>query len=168
MYSRLSSRLRRSVTVVLAAFLALAGAISTAQSAHAAAPQILTWWNKCVDVRGGGTADGTNIEEWTCNHTVSQVFTVVPMGNGMVNIKTYWGKCVDVRGGGTDDGTNIDEWTCNGTVSQEFTIVPLGNGYSVIKTFWNKCVDVRGGGTADDTNIDEWGCNNTVSQEFAI
>ena len=74
MYSRLSLRPRRSVTVVLAVFLALAGAISTAQSAHAAAPQILTWWNKCVDVRGGGTADDTNIDEWGCNGTVSQEF----------------------------------------------------------------------------------------------
>jgi hypothetical protein len=118
----LGSRRRRAVTVVLAAILALAGAISTAQSAQAASPQILTFWNKCVDVRGGHSDDGTNIDEWTCNNTVSQEFTIVPLGNGMVNIMTFWNKCVDVRGGKTDDGTNIDEWTCNNTVSQEFVV----------------------------------------------
>ncbi|MFB9930333.1 RICIN domain-containing protein [Amycolatopsis halotolerans] len=168
MRSSVYSRRRRSITAAVVALLTLAGAITSTQSAQAAAPQILTFWNKCVDVRGGKTDDGTRIDEWTCNGTVSQEFTIVPLGNGYSLIKTYWGKCVDVRGGKTDDGTRIDEWTCNGTVSQEFTIVPLGNGYSLIKTYWGKCVDVRGGKSDDNTDIDEWTCNGTVSQEFAL
>jgi hypothetical protein len=166
--SPLDSRRRLSITAVLAALLSLAGVITTIQAAQAAAPQILTFANKCVDVRGANTADGTLIDEWTCNRTVAQNFTIVPIGNGLVNIKTFAGKCVDVSGGHTGDGTIIDEWTCNGTVSQQFSIVSLGNGFSTIKTFANKCVDVRGANTADGTLIDEWTCNNTVAQEFVV
>ena len=164
---RLNSR-RLSFTAGLAALVSVAAAITTAQTAQAAAPQILTFANKCVDVRGANTGDGTLIDEWTCNGTVAQVFTFVSLGNGLYNIKTFANKCVDVSGGHTDDGTLIDEWTCNGTVSQQFSIVPLGNGFSLLKTFANKCVDVRGAGTGDGTIIDEWTCNNTVAQEFIV
>lgn len=76
MHLHLDSRRRLSVTVVLATLLSLAGAFSTAVSAHAGAPQILTFWSKCVDVRGGHSDDGTNIDEWTCNNTVSQEFAI--------------------------------------------------------------------------------------------
>jgi len=159
---------RLSVTVVLAALLSLAGAVTTAQTAQAAAPQILTFANKCVDVRGANTGDGTPIDEWTCNGTVAQNFTIVSLGSGLVSIRTFANKCVDVSGGHTGDGTPIDEWTCNGTVSQQFSIVPLGNGFSTIRTFANKCVDVRGAGTGDGTMIDEWTCNNTVAQTWHV
>ncbi|HEU5333574.1 MAG TPA: RICIN domain-containing protein [Actinocrinis sp.] len=37
---------------------------------------IRTFANKCVDVRGAGTGDGTMIDEWTCNNTVAQEFVV--------------------------------------------------------------------------------------------
>jgi hypothetical protein len=164
----LDSRRRVSITAVLVALLSLAGMITTTQAAQAAAPQILTFANKCVDVAGANTAPGTLIRQWTCNGTVAQNYTIVPIGNGLVNIKTFAGECADVAGGQTGDGTLIREWTCNGTVSQQFSITPLGNGFSTIKTFANKCWDVRGANTADGTQIDEWTCNNTVAQEFVV
>ena len=165
---RLDSRRRLSITAVLVTLLSLAGVITTTQAAQAAAPQILTFANKCVDVAGGGTADGTLIRQWTCNGTVSQQFSIVSIGSGLVNIKTFANKCADVAGGQTGDGTLIREWTCNGTVSQQFSIVPLGNGFSLIKTFASKCWDVRGANTADGIQIDEWTCNNTVAQNFVV
>jgi hypothetical protein len=165
---RLNSRRRLPIAAALVALLSPAAVLTAAQTAQAAAPQILTFANKCVDVRGANTGDGTLIDEWTCNGTVAQNFSIVSIGGGLVNIKTFAGKCVDVSGGHTGDGTIIDEWTCNGTVSQQFTIVPLGNGFSTIKTFAGKCVDVRGAGTGDGTFIDEWTCNNTVAQEFVV
>jgi hypothetical protein len=164
----LGSHRRLSITTVFAAAISLAGVITTTQAAQAAAPQILTFANKCVNVSGGQTGNGTLINEWTCNGTVSQNFTIVPLGNGFSTIKTAFGTCVDVRGGQTGNGTLIDEWGCNGTVSQEFNIIPLGNGFSTIKTAFGTCVDVNGAGTGDGTRIDEWGCNGTVAQEFVV
>ena len=119
---RLDSRRRLSITAVLIALLSLAGVITTTQAAQAAAPQILTFANKCVDVAGGGTADGTLIRQWTCNGTVSQQFSIVPLGNGFSLIRTFASKCWDVRGANTADGIQIDEWTCNNTVAQNFVV----------------------------------------------
>lgn len=165
------SRRHLPVTAVLAAILPLAGLTATAQaqpSAQASSQRILTFANKCADVMGGSTASGALIRQWTCNGTVSQDFTIVPIGGNLVNIKTFSGLCADVQGGNTADGTLIRQWTCNGTVSQQFTIVPTGDGHSTIRTFPGKCWDVRGASSADGTLITQWTCNNTVAQVFLV
>ena len=33
---------------------------------------------KCLDVRSGGTADGTQIQLYTCNSSAAQTWTVTP------------------------------------------------------------------------------------------
>ena len=41
---------------------------------------------KCLDVNGAGSADGTNIQEWTCNGTGAQSFRLEDMGGGNVRL----------------------------------------------------------------------------------
>lgn len=171
----LVSRRHLAITAVVAAVLPLAGITATAEAAAQpssvrpmAAPQILTFANKCVDVMGGSSADGALIREWTCNGTVSQQFSIVPVSGSIVTIKTFNGKCVDLAGGNSADGTQIRQWTCNGTGSQQFSIVPTADGHDNILTSNNKCVDVAGGSSADGTLIRQWTCNGTVSQEFTV
>src|SRR5207245_5645266 len=54
---------------------------------------------KCLDVNGSGSADGTNIQLWTCNGTGAQSFDIRDIGGGRVNlVNTNSGKCVDVKG----------------------------------------------------------------------
>ena len=65
--------------------------------------------------RGGGTADGTQIQLYTCNGSAAQTWT----RNGQT--LRALGKCLDVSGGGTADGTKIQLWTCNGTGAQNWT-----------------------------------------------
>ena len=69
---------------------------------------------KCLDVRGGATADGTQIQLYTCNGTAAQTWTRT--GQTLRAL----GKCLDVSGGGTADGTKIQLWTCNGTGAQNW------------------------------------------------
>ncbi|TCO59515.1 ricin-type beta-trefoil lectin protein [Actinocrispum wychmicini] len=173
MHLRLLSRRHFSVTAVLVSLLSLIGVTTTAQaaqqpSAQASAPRILTFANKCVDVQGAHTEDGALIRQWTCNGTVAQNFTIVPLGDGRVTIKTFANKCVDLQGAHSEDGTWLRQWTCNGTVAQAFTIVPLSNGHATIRTFVNKCFDVQGAHTEDGTWIRQWTCNSTVAQEFTV
>ncbi len=68
--------------------------------------------SSCLDVYADGSADTTQIEEYSCNGTAAQMFTVSDAGNGLVNIKhPHSGKCIDVYAAGTSDGTNIDLYT---------------------------------------------------------
>ena len=68
---------------------------------------------KCVDVSGGGTADGTKVQLWTCTGSANQQWTV----NG--DTLRALGKCLDVAGGSTANGTQVQLSTCNGTGGAE-------------------------------------------------
>ncbi|KAF9442188.1 carbohydrate-binding module family 13 protein [Macrolepiota fuliginosa MF-IS2] len=76
--------------------------------------------NKCLDVTGGASADGTKLQIWTCSS-----------GNGNVNQQWSYGiwdnhlswkgpnnKCVDLSAGSTADGNRIQIWSCSGTPNQ--------------------------------------------------
>jgi glucosylceramidase len=73
--------------------------------------------NKCLDVKGGGSADGTEIILWSCHGKANQRWEVV---NGA--IKGIGGKCLDVKGGGSADGTSIILWPCHGKANQRWAI----------------------------------------------
>jgi len=124
--------------------------------------------SSCMDVSGDETADETAIQEYSCNATAAQVFTVVSKGNGLVNLfHPHSGKCVDIREAGTANGTPIDLYDCNGTAAQEFEA--LGNSDGSV-TFQNptsgSCLDVADAKTANGTKLDLWGCNGTDAQKW--
>ncbi len=123
---------------------------------------------KCLDVNGARTADGTNIQEWTCNGTGAQSFQIQDLGGGLVRlVNVNSGKCVDVAGAGTADGTNIQLFTCNGGANQTFRLQDAGGGtFAVVNPSSAKCVDVAQSGTADGTNVQLWTCNGTNAQRW--
>ena len=80
-----------------------------------AAGPIVGWPASAWTCDGGATADGTQIQLWTCNGTAAQTVDAAP-GSTLRAL----GKCLDVSGGGTADGTKIQLWTCNGTGAQNW------------------------------------------------
>jgi hypothetical protein len=112
--------------------------------------------SKCLDVRGGGTADGSVVQIYQCNGTDAQ-------GWG------YWGdqslrsqgKCLDISGGGTVNGTLVQLWTCNGTGAQVWTIQDNG---ALRNPQSGRCLDLPGGNTADGTALQIYDCNGTTAQ----
>ncbi|PAK23804.1 glycosyl hydrolase, partial [Streptomyces sp. alain-838] len=69
---------------------------------------------KCLDVDNAGTADGTQVQLWSCNQSSAQAWSV----GGDGTLKAL-GKCLDVSGGASADGTRIQLRTCNGTGAQK-------------------------------------------------
>ena len=114
---------------------------------------------KCLDVRGGATADGTQIQIRTCDNSAAQAWT-----RSAQTLRAL-GKCLDVSGAGTADGTKIQLWTCNGTGAQNW--VPQANG-TLVNTNSSKCLDVLDGGTADGTVVHLWTCGTAASQRWTI
>ncbi|BCJ74689.1 lipase [Catellatospora sp. IY07-71] len=82
-----------------------------------AAGELRIYGDRCLDVNGNGTADGTKIQVWPCNGTSAQRFTV--NADGTI-VGAGSGKCVDARSSGTANGTIIHLWTCNGTNAQRW------------------------------------------------
>lgn len=115
---------------------------------------------KCVDVSGGNTADGTQIQMWTCNRTAAQRWTV----HTDDRVRAL-GKCMDVSGSGTADGTKVQLWHCNGTGAQEW--VPQADG-ALKDPQSGKCLDASGESSADGTRLHLWTCHGGSNQKWLL
>jgi hypothetical protein len=71
--------------------------------------------DKCIDVTGGGTGNGTLIQLWDCNASGAQQWRWRQQSR-LVNPQS--GRCLDVTGGGTGNGTRLQLWDCNDTAAQ--------------------------------------------------
>ncbi|MEU1870166.1 lectin [Streptomyces sp. NPDC019793] len=115
---------------------------------------------KCLDVDNSQTADGTEVQVWTCNGTGAQRWTLP--GDGTVRAL---GKCLDVSGGGSTDGTRIQLWTCNGSGAQ--TWAPQADG-TVRNPQSGKCLDASGGTWNDGTPVHLWTCHTGPNQKWTL
>ncbi|MDX6740612.1 carbohydrate-binding protein [Actinocorallia sp. A-T 12471] len=114
---------------------------------------------KCLDVRAAATADGTQIQIYTCNGTAAQSWT-----RSGDTVRAY-GKCLDVNAAATADGTKVQLWTCNGTAAQRWT--QQANG-SLVNPNSGKCLDVSGNNSADSTPVHLWTCNGGANQKWTF
>ncbi|WP_395570406.1 lectin [Streptomyces sp. BK79] len=115
---------------------------------------------KCLDVDNAQTADGTEVQVWTCNGTGAQRWTLP--GDGTVRAL---GKCLDVSGGGSADGTRIQLWTCNGSGAQAWA--PQADG-TVRNPQSGKCLDASGGTWNDGTPVHLWNCHTGPNQKWTL
>ncbi|MFI8306247.1 lectin [Streptomyces sp. NPDC085927] len=115
---------------------------------------------KCLDVDGGGSADGTKVQLWTCNGTAAQTWTLA--GDGTLRAL---GKCLDVSGGASADGTRVQLWTCNGTGAQKWAPQPEG---AVRNPQSAKCLDASGGTWNDGTPVHLWTCHTGPNQKWTL
>jgi Ricin-type beta-trefoil lectin domain len=69
-------------------------------------------------VAGGGTANGTKVQLYTCNGTGAQQWQ--PGSNSSL-VNPQSGKCLDVTGFG-GSGTQLQIWACSGSSNQAWTL----------------------------------------------
>jgi formylglycine-generating enzyme required for sulfatase activity len=68
----------------------------------------------CVDVAGGSTAPGGNVQQETCTGAASQDWVLENVGSGYYYLKNRnSGLYLDNAGGSFDPGTNVHQWTRN-------------------------------------------------------
>jgi chitinase len=119
--------------------------------------QITGFGGKCVDVAGANTANGTQIQLFTCNGTAAQSWT--HSGNAFQAL----GKCLDVSGAGTANGTKVQLWDCNGTSAQAWTHT---SSNQLVNTNSGKCLDATGPSSADGTPLQIWACSGGANQSW--
>ncbi|MGA6871121.1 ThuA domain-containing protein [Streptomyces pratensis] len=115
---------------------------------------------KCVDVAGAASADGTQIQLYTCNGTAAQRWTVAED-----RTLRALGKCMDVSGGGTADGTKVQLYGCNGSGAQ--TWAPGADG-TLRNPQSGKCLDAEGVSSADRTRLHLWTCGTGANQKWVL
>jgi hypothetical protein len=115
--------------------------------------------NRCLDVPGHSTTNGTQTQIYDCNGGTNQSWTLT----SAKELQVYGNKCLDVVGGATAPGTKVEIWDCNGGTNQQWnlnsdaTITGVGSGL---------CLDVLGAGTANGTLTDIWTCTDGTNQQW--
>jgi hypothetical protein len=128
---------------------------------------------KCLDAAGGATANGTIVQQYTCNSSSAQNWTFTATDSGYYKVTTAnnaaqgW----DITGGttATGDGVKLELWSYGGGSNQQYQPVwEPGGTYHLIARHADKCLDVNAASTADGVQLQQWTCNNSLAQSFTI
>lgn len=125
--------------------------------------------NRIVEVSGGSTANGGNVQVWTENAVKQQKFIVESAGSGwykLVNEKS--GKVLDVAGASAANGANVQQYTWNNSDAQKFRFIDAGSGLTYIQSKVGSYLEVAGGQNKDGTNIQMYQLNRSKAQKFRL
>lgn len=126
---------------------------------------------KALDALSQGTANGTQIDQWTYNGGNNQRWIVTSLGYSQYKIVgVQSGRALDVFGNGTANGTKIDLWDYNGGINQKYTFTATSGGYFRITpaNATGSCIDGVGFGTANGTLVDLWQYNGGNNQQWIL
>ena len=80
---------------------------------------------KCMDIKGGSTANGTNAIQFSCGSGNNQRFRLLPYGDGYFAIQAkHSNQCLDIAGAVTGDGGFLIQWPCAWTDNEKFRFKP--------------------------------------------
>jgi 1-phosphatidylinositol phosphodiesterase len=111
---------------------------------------------KMLDVKGGSYADGTNVQTYDDNQTISQKWKPSLVGLNQFKLKSN-ASCLDVPGGNSGDGTAMGIWSCvDGEQNQLFDFAPFPeSAFLIINKGNGKCLRSEGEGS----NMKQRACN---------
>jgi hypothetical protein len=137
-----------------------------------------TWYSvinknssKCVDARAAGTANGTAIQQYTCNGTNAQHYQFTPTSGNNVRINNQGNSAevLDVTNVSTADTAPIQLWSYGGGNNQQWQPVSEAGGYfHFVNRNSGKCLDVPSASTADSVQLQQFTCNGTAAQSFRL
>jgi hypothetical protein len=116
--------------------------------------------NRCLDVPGRSTTNGTALAIWDCNGGTNQQWAY--LSNGALQV--YGNKCLDVPNHSTTPGAVVQIWDCNGGTNQQWS---LNSDGSVVARESGLCLDATGNATANGTAVEIWTCNGGSNQKWA-
>nr|WP_221503846.1 RICIN domain-containing protein [Kitasatospora gansuensis] len=158
-----------------ATLLAPASLVSSAP-AEAAVP---TGWTtlvnrnsgRCVDAAAAASANGTAVQQYSCNGTNAQQWQLQPTDSGYVRIANLNDatKVIDVTDVSTTDGAKLQLWAYGGGANQQWLPVEeAGGGYHLVNRNSGKCLDVPAASTTDGVVLQQYACNGTTAQSFTF
>ena len=170
---------RRVVAIGAAATIVAAGITMVSMLSASAAVSTSAWYNvvnansgKCVDAAAAATANGTAVQQYTCNGTGAQQWqlrTAADSGYYVIVNSNGAQPAIDVAGPSTSNGALIHLWSDGGWSSQEWQPVQEGSGdYHFVNHYSGLCLDTPAASTADGVQLQQYTCNGTGAQSFAL
>ena len=126
--------------------------------------------NSVLDVFGGSSADGANVQIWQNNDTGAQKWNFSRNVDGSYTIvNAASGKALDVKDAAASSGINIQQWTRNGSAAQRWYIEYVSGGFRLSSALNAAFViDVSGGNAANGTNVALYASNDSKAQRFTF
>jgi glucosylceramidase len=125
----------------------------------------------CIDDTGGGTGNGTVLQQWTCSNNTNQEWLFTATSGGYYEVTTYNASTLawNVVNNGTSPGTNMQLWTYGGGNNEQFEPVLLSTGYyEFIDRNSGLCLNVPGGATTNGLQLQINTCNGSTSESFRL
>ena len=116
--------------------------------------------DRCVDVPGFSTTNGTQLDLWDCNSGGNQSWN----WTADKELTIYGNKCMQVGGTGAASGDPVTISDCTGTATQQWNL----NADQTVTSVANPalCLEAAGAGTGNGTAIDVGQCSGTSSQAW--
>ncbi|MFF4268574.1 family 43 glycosylhydrolase [Streptomyces sp. NPDC001536] len=125
---------------------------------------------KCLDVAGSSTADGANVQQYTCNGGNNQKWRIEDQGDDtsrLVNVAT--GKVLDTADCSSADGADLRQWTWLNNTCQRFRFVVTDNSWvRIVNQATGKVADVANCSTADAADVRQWTWLNNTCQQWRL
>jgi beta-glucosidase len=131
----------------------------------------------CASAAGGGTANGTAVEQLACTGATSQLWQLVPVATGYDEVLNdnaqSEGQSWNITGGttATASGALLQTWDYGGTTNTNalFAADLQSNGYyNFIADNSGLCIDTPSASTASGVQLQQYTCNGTGAQEFSL
>lgn len=116
----------------------------------------------CMDIRGGGTANETPVQIYSCSSDVfntAQAWTLTEDGHIYNESRN---KCLDIRYGTMTAGTLLWLWDCNSTANAQRFFMDT-DGRLRVASNTGLCVEMQAGGPTltSGSQLYLWGCNSS-------
>ncbi|WP_257447820.1 ThuA domain-containing protein [Archangium lipolyticum] len=124
---------------------------------------------KCVDARSAASANGTVVQQYTCNNTYAQHYQFQATSSGYVRINSRLNstQVLDVKDVSTADGAPIQLWAYGGGNNQQWLpVVEAGGSYHFVSRHSSKCLTTVG--SADSAQLVQSYCNGSAAQSFTL
>lgn len=126
---------------------------------------------KALDATGNGTADGTQLIQWTYGGANNQRWTLQDRGSGQFSIiGVASGKAVDINGASTANGTKVQLWTYGGGNNQKFTFTATSSGFYRVTPVHATaaCLETAGSSTADGALVQQQAYTGGNNQQWSF
>src|SRR5512142_2504351 len=139
------------------------GVTTSAGLAFSASPIVGAQSQRCVDIAGRSTTNGTQAQLWDCNGGTNQAFTYDSTATRALPV--YGTKCLQASGGGTSTGTAVVIGDCTGQAGAQWNVNADG---TITNVQSGLCMDANGAGTANGTKVILWTCGTGANQRWTV
>jgi thermitase len=125
--------------------------------------------NKCVEVGGSNTGNGSGINQWSCYTGANQEWRIESLGSGLYKLKAmHSGRLMSIGASNQTDGAKVIQWDDGTYNDQKWYIQASGSGYQLKVFHSGKCLDVYNYSTADGIQLQQWPCSGVSAQQFKL